>query len=63
MRAPDRPSARLALFGVALAAALGLGAAVGSAAGPIDIGGDPADHTPTTTSTGSDGWGDHGGHP
>ena len=32
--------ARLGLFALALLAALGAGAAVGAAAGPIDVGGD-----------------------
>ena len=35
-----RPGLRLALFGVALASAFGVGAVVGAAVGPIDVGGE-----------------------
>ena len=37
-----RTAAKLAAFALALAAAVGGGALVGAAAGPIDVGGDPA---------------------
>lgn len=50
------PVRKLAAFALALAAAVGIGAAVGAAAGPIDTGDEPAHETTTTT----DG-GDHGG--
>ena len=48
------PAAKLATYGLALLAVVGLGAAVGSAAGPIDVGGDEPGHDtehdgPTTT--------------
>lgn len=39
-----RPGVKLAAFALVLAAAFGVGAAVGTAAGPIDVGGG-ADHT------------------
>lgn len=38
---------RLAAFGVALAVSFGAAAAVGSAVGPIDVGGTPPHVTPT----------------
>jgi hypothetical protein len=41
-----RPGAKLAAFAVVLAAAFGIGAAVGAVAGPIDTGGGP-DHPAT----------------
>jgi hypothetical protein len=35
------PAAKLAAFALVLTGALGAGAALGSAVGPIDVGGDP----------------------
>lgn len=47
-----KPWAKLAAYGLLLAAALGTGAAVGSVVGPIDVGGDaPHDTTTSVTST------------
>jgi hypothetical protein len=43
---------KLAAFALALAAALGVGAAIGEAAGPIDVDGGEeheVEHTPTST--------------
>lgn len=64
-----RPAARLAAYGVGLLAALGAGAAVGQAVGPIDVGGDdhgevhtdaPAtDPSPPSTSPGAGGHDPH----
>ena len=69
MRAP----AKLAAYGAVLAIALGAGAGLGAAVGPLDVGGDgdePATHTshttpttpatPATPTTGAPA--DHGGH-
>jgi hypothetical protein len=48
-----RPVTKLGAYGVLLAAMFGVGAAVGAAAGPIDVGGttthQPTQHTPTTS--------------
>ena len=51
-----RPAAKLAGFFLVLVAAVALGFAAGSAAGPIDVGGDETDHPP------ADVWEHQGGH-
>lgn len=51
--------ARLGAYGLVLAAALAIGAALGSVAGPIDVGGDDHRDDPETSTTVHEG--DHGG--
>lgn len=64
------PGLKLGAYGLVLAASLGLGAVVGAAVGPIDVGGDPSpavthghDTTPAdTTPADSAPLDGHGGH-
>lgn len=48
-----KPAAKLAVYGVALVAVVGLGAAIGQAVGPIDVGGSPS-HSGSHTSESND---------
>ena len=55
------PGARLVVFGVALVATFGAGAAIGTAVGPWEDG-DPPAHHDDMPSSGSTGTGAHEGH-
>lgn len=57
------PAARLAAFALLLAVMVGLGAAVGSAVGPIGVGGADGHETTVVDTTLVEGHGLHGSDP
>ncbi|HEY9558191.1 MAG TPA: hypothetical protein VIR58_15750 [Acidimicrobiales bacterium] len=57
-----RPGFKLGAYGLILAVMFGIGAAVGSAVGPLEIGDEPAGHEAPPTDTEADGHGAEGGH-
>lgn len=57
-----RPAVKLAGFAVIVAAAFGVGAAIGTVAGPIEVT-DEVDHAPMTTVGSGTGHGGHGDAP
>ncbi len=60
MNVPTGVRSKLAAFALVLAIALGGGAALGAAVGPIDVGGEDAPHPASPFGGGHDGHG-HGG--